>query len=98
MLAPLLALVALHVIPRPVSIVQGTCLIAPSLAVPAGMDPGARDELQQRWDALGVTQHASGANVPLRFARDASLAAQSYRLVVSPQGVTIASSDSDGAF
>ncbi|MGC2131343.1 MAG: glycoside hydrolase family 20 zincin-like fold domain-containing protein [Candidatus Aquilonibacter sp.] len=98
MLAPLLALVALHVIPRPVSIVQGTCLVAPSLADPAGMDPGARDELQQRWNALGVTRGASGANMPLHFVRDGSLPAQGYRLVVAPKGVTISSSDSDGAF
>jgi hexosaminidase len=60
MLAPLLALVALHVIPRPVSIVQGTCLVAPLLAAPPGMDPGARDELQERWNALGVGRRANG--------------------------------------
>ena len=98
MLAPLLALVALHVIPRPVSIVQGTCSVAPSLAAPTGMDPGARDELQQRWNALGVTRRANGANVSLHFVRDGSLPEQGYRLVVAPQGVTISSSDSDGAF
>jgi hexosaminidase len=98
MLAPLLALVALHVIPRPVSIVQGTCLVAPLLAAPPGMDPGARDELQERWNALGVGRRANGANLPLQFVRDSSLPAQGYRLVVAPQGVTISSSDSDGAF
>ena len=98
MLAPLLALIALHVIPRPVSIVQGTCSVAPLLALPAGMEPGARDELQQRWNALGVARGTSGANSPLRFVRDRSLPAQGYRLVVSPHDVTISSSDSDGAF
>jgi hexosaminidase len=98
MLAPLLALVALHVIPRPVSIVQGTCSVAPPLAVPTDMDAGARDELQQRWDALGVAPRTSGARPPLRFVHNSALPAQGYRLTVSPQAVTIWSSDSDGAF
>ena len=54
MFAPLLALIALHIIPRPVSIVQGTCSIPPPHVAPVAMDPGALDELQQRWNALHV--------------------------------------------
>ena len=97
MFAPLLALVALHIIPRPVSIVQGTCSIPPPHVAPAGMDPGALDE-QQRWNSLHVAQVTSGVNSPVRLVRDAALGAQAYRLVVTPQGVTISSSDADGAF
>ena len=98
MFAPLLALIALHIIPRPVSIVQGTCSIPPPHVAPVAMDPGALDELQQRWNALHVAHVTSGTNSPLRFVRDAALRAQAYRLVVASQGVTISSSDADGAF
>ncbi len=98
MLAPLLALVVLHIIPRPVSIAEGTCSIAPPHTAPAGIDPGALDEWQARWDPLAISRVTEGVDSPLRFVRDGSLAPQAYRLVVTAGGITIASSDSAGAF
>jgi hexosaminidase len=98
MFAPLLALLTLHVIPRPVSLVPEACSIAPPLTAPAGIDTGALDEWQQRWKALGIGQVTEGSDSPLRFVRDAMLTPQAYRLDVSARGITISSADSDGAF
>ena len=98
MLAPLLALVALHVIPRPVSLVSSACSIAPPHAAPLGIDPGALDEWQARWSALGIARVTVGGDSPLRFVRDESLEPQAYRLDVSARGVTVRSADRAGAF
>ncbi|HEX8806769.1 MAG TPA: glycoside hydrolase family 20 zincin-like fold domain-containing protein [Candidatus Aquilonibacter sp.] len=97
MFAPLLA-AALHVIPRPVSLVQHSCTIAPPRTLPVAIDPGALDELRERWDALGVANVATGANAGVHFATDASLAPQAYRLRIAADGVRIWSADRDGAF
>jgi hexosaminidase len=98
MLAPLVALLALHVIPRPVSLDVGTCSIAAPLTAPAGIDAGALDEWRDRWTALGIGRVTQGTTSSVRFIRDGSLAPQAYRLVVATSGVTIWSADSAGAF
>jgi hexosaminidase len=97
MFAPLLAAV-LHVIPRPVSLVQQACAIAPPRAMPVTIDPGALDELRERWDAIGVGDVTTGANARVHFTADASLPPQAYRLRVAADGVHIWSADRDGAF
>jgi hexosaminidase len=98
MLAPLVALLALHVIPRPVSLDVGACSIAAPLTAPAGIDAGALDEWRERWAALGIGRVTQGTNSALRFARDGSLGPQAYRLLVAASGVTIWSADPAGAF
>jgi hexosaminidase len=97
MFAPLLA-VALHIIPRPVSLVQHSCSTTPPRIVPETIDPGALDELRVRWSALGIAKVEIGAHSRLAFIKDASLDAQTYRLDVSAQGVRIWSADREGAF
>ncbi|HUA09607.1 MAG TPA: glycoside hydrolase family 20 zincin-like fold domain-containing protein [Candidatus Acidoferrales bacterium] len=98
MFASLLALVALHVLPQPDSVIVGSCSIAPPHVAPASIDPGALDEWRERWDALGIARVTTGADSPLRVVHDASLGAQAYRLSVSAAGITIASADADGTF
>jgi hexosaminidase len=98
MFAPLVAVVALHVIPRPVSLTRGACSIAPPRTVPLAIDPGAFEELRDRWKALGIARIEAGAESAIHFERDATLAPQAYRLSVAPHGITMWSSDADGAF
>jgi hypothetical protein len=98
MLAPLVALFALHVIPRPVSLDVGACSIAPPIAAPGGIDAGALDEWRERWKALGIGRVSESATSPVRFIRDGSLTPQAYRLIVTASGITIWSADSAGAF
>jgi hexosaminidase len=98
MLAPLVALFALHVIPRPVSLDAGACSIAPPIAAPGGIDAGALDEWRERWKALGIGRVSESATSPVRFIRDGSLTPQAYRLIVTASGITIWSADSAGAF
>jgi hexosaminidase len=97
MFAPILA-VALHVLPRPVSLVQGACVTVMPHTVVDDVDAGALDELNERWRTLGIGQVVRSTHAMLRFARDGSLAPQAYRLVTSSSGVTIWSADRDGAF
>jgi hexosaminidase len=98
MFAPLVALVALHLIPRPVSLVRASCSVATPRVVAADIDPAALDELQRRWTALGIARPRAGAHPALRFERDADLASQAYRLAVTANGTTVWSRDRDGAF
>jgi len=97
-LAPILAAVALHVLPRPVSLVRGACSIPPPRFAPIGIDPGALDEWQRRWTALGIAHVTRSPRSNVRFVRDPLLQPQAYRLDVSLRGVTIRSADGDGAF
>ncbi|HEY5341879.1 MAG TPA: glycoside hydrolase family 20 zincin-like fold domain-containing protein, partial [Candidatus Aquilonibacter sp.] len=98
MFAPLLATIALHVLPRPASVRRKDCAIAVSGTVAESIDAGAFDELRRRWLALGVANVRVAAAPQVHFVRDAALGQQAYRLSVTPQGVTIGSSDADGAF
>ncbi len=91
----------LHLIPHPVSIERLNCAGAPTVprSVAAGFDPGARDELDERWRSLGIgalRTVATGATIVLR--RDDSLAPQAYRLTVQGGRASIESADAAGAF
>jgi hexosaminidase len=97
MFAPLLAL-ALHVLPRPVAMTQSGCEVPPPKAVPRAIDPGALDELQERWRALGIGAPGVDAASSVHFAHDPALKPQAYRLDIDTSGVTITSADADGAF
>ena len=99
MFAALVAAVAIHVIPRPVSLRLSTaCSIAPPRSVSAEIDASALDILRERWNALGVAQVATAPRAAVQFLRAPSMPPQAYRLTVTPSGVQIWSSDQDGAF
>ncbi|HTX57685.1 MAG TPA: glycoside hydrolase family 20 zincin-like fold domain-containing protein [Candidatus Acidoferrales bacterium] len=89
---------ALHVIPRPVSLVQQACSVAPPRTAPATIDRGALEEWRERWSALGIANVRIARTSPVRFVHAASIPPQGYRLTVGPGGVTVWSSSSDGAF
>jgi hexosaminidase len=101
MLAVLLAVVTFHLVPKPASIATLPCPV-PGLRIPTvaerAIDPGALDELNERWKALGVGIVGTEGTAEIHFVRDGSLPAQGYRLVTQRSGVTIASSDDAGAF
>ncbi|HEV7179153.1 MAG TPA: glycoside hydrolase family 20 zincin-like fold domain-containing protein [Candidatus Baltobacteraceae bacterium] len=101
MLGALLAVVALHVLPNPASVsalpCPGGAVAVPSRAQ-ATIDPGALEELNERWTALGLARVTAGGIAQVRFRRDRSLAPQAYDLRVEAGGVSIASADADGAF
>ena len=99
MFAAVMAL-ALHVLPEPASIVPLRCAHG-ALSIPlrsANIDAGALDELNERWRALGIGIVRRGSDAGLRFVVDASIAPQGYRLIANDAGVTVASSDGNGAF
>ena len=96
---PVLAIVALHVIPLPTAVSNGPCAYAPiPRTISRSIDAAALEELNDRWMRLGIGPVSTVGSGDLRFAHDAGIAAQGYRLRVDSSGVTIASSDSDGAF
>ncbi len=72
------------------------------IGVPAtvarGIDDGAYDELAERWNGLRIGVPVRSAHPGIRFATDAQLGPQAYRLRVDRGGVVITSADADGAF
>jgi hexosaminidase len=70
------------------------------LHAPAGLDAGAFDELQSRWQALGIGSLASVAasKATIAIVHDGSLAPQAYRLLVDRGRAVVSSSDADGTF
>ena len=96
----LAAVLALHLIPRPALVEQPTACPASGapLTVPAGFDPGALEELNERWQALGVGTVRIAAAPAIAVTRDASLPSQAYRLDVRAGRATIASGGSEGTF
>ncbi len=66
--------------------------------MPRSVDAATLDELNERWSALGIGTVQTGPAANVRFARDATVAPQAYRLRVDTSGVTITSSDTSGAF
>ncbi len=94
---------ALRLIPAPsvVETVAGCDVPATALLrAPAGLDAGAFDELQSRWQALGIGPFARvpALKATIAFVHDGSLAPQAYRLVVDRKRAVVSSSDADGAF
>jgi hexosaminidase len=99
---PIATAAAPHLIPRPAHVALEGCRVpaATLLSAPSGFDPAAREEIDERWKALGigtlrVARHAASA---IQTRRDASLGAQAYRLTVDARGAVIESSDAAGAF
>ncbi|HEY1682548.1 MAG TPA: glycoside hydrolase family 20 zincin-like fold domain-containing protein [Candidatus Tumulicola sp.] len=94
---------ALRLVPAPsvVERVAGCDLPASSLLrAPVGLDAGAFEELQWRWQALGIGSLASGpaSKATIAVVHDGSLAPQAYRLAIDRKRAVVWSSDADGAF
>jgi hexosaminidase len=97
----LAAVLALHLIPRPAQVEQPAACpaLAPPLTVSAGFDPGALEELNERWRALGIGTVRSGTAGPaISVTHDGSLSPQAYRLVVRAGRANIESGGTEGTF
>ncbi len=93
------AIVAIHVIPLPAAVTPASCAYVPvPRTVARSIDAAALDEVNERWRAVGIEPLRPMTDARVRFERDATIAAQGYRLRADAAGVTIASSDTDGAF
>lgn len=93
-----LALIALHLLPLPQSVRQEAGCSFPlnhPLGVSTDFDRAARNEINERWHALGMAVLRRGTDIVVGHA---SMPAQAYRLSISRDGVRIQSGDSDGAF
>lgn len=92
----------LHLVPHPAKVVALPCTVPARalLRVPPNFDPAARDELDERWKALGIgaLREAAEATAAIVVRRDRQLAPQAYRLSVRDDRATISSADADGAF
>jgi hexosaminidase len=99
-LVTLAALVLLHLVPRPASVERLSCRISAATlrTVAPQFDPGARDELNERWTGLGLRPLATSAAPAIVVRHDPKLGAQAYRLIVRDGGAVIESGDADGAF
>ncbi len=100
----LLAVVAaLHLVPWPAHLASLTCPAkgsAVTRTITADFDPAARDELDERWKALGIgrLRTVAAGNVAISIHHDESIAPQAYRLTVRGGHASIESSDVAGAF
>lgn len=92
----------LHLIPNPLRIERLSCAHGAPVprAVASGFDSGAREELDERWRALGIgaLQIATNSDATIVVRRDAALAPQAYRLTVDGGHASIESADATGAF
>ena len=100
MVLALLLAGSLAVVPAP-NAVRGTACagfsLQRALRVPRETDRGALELLNERWRALGILPAVGSSAPQVTFIRTA-LPSQGYRLSISSQGISIASTDSDGAF
>jgi hypothetical protein len=96
-----IAAALLHLVPQPDRIQTISCAVQ-SEAVPrtvlAGFDPAARDEINERWAALGIGPLRTTAQPAITVRHDGALAPQAYRLTVVHGRATIESGDAAGAF
>jgi hypothetical protein len=96
----LAAALALHLVPRPAQIDRPAG--CPAFAVPrtigASFDPAAREELDERWRALGIGAVRVAVAPAIVSKRDASLPAQAYRLTLRDGRAIVESSSAEGAF
>ena len=92
----------LHLLPVAAHIEDITCnsrLARVPRSVAPQFDSGARAEIDERWQALGVgLLRTVGAAADIRVAYDRALGAQAYRLIVKDGRASITGGDSDGAF
>lgn len=101
MLGAVFALIALHVLPRPASLTPMPCSggsIPVPVTVDRGADPGGVEEIDERWNALGIGTLRNGTASGIRLRKDATLGGQAYRLRVDGMGVVIESGDAAGEF
>ncbi len=96
-----LAVLTLHLLPRPQHISAQACGFPMQrvLRVSMNFDPGAMQEIDDRWRALGIPSLVRSREPgDVRVIR-ANLPAQAYRLQTQADGaVTIWAGDADGAF
>lgn len=95
----LLAAFGINLYPMPDTVRRGACTeVATPRTVARDVDPGALDEVNDRWSHLGVgtLRRADGATI--RFVRNSAIPSQAYQLAVASGRVTITSGDADGAF
>ena len=94
-------LAALHLLPRPQHMAAVSCArpfsFSHALSVSAAFDPAAREEIDERWRALGLPALQTSPHPGVRLVKTA-MPAQSYRLEVRGDRVVIASGDAAGAF
>ncbi|MHB8147546.1 MAG: glycoside hydrolase family 20 zincin-like fold domain-containing protein [Vulcanimicrobiaceae bacterium] len=102
MLIALLISSTLHLLPRPVSVVPIACARPYAFERPlrtgSGFDPGAKEEIDERWHALGLPTLVSARSADVAVVRNPALPAQGYTLDVNGSHIRIASSDGAGAF
>lgn len=88
-----------HLIPYPAAVQNLPCASgAIPRSVAASFDAGAREEIDERWRALGIGALQTSRNPAIAPRENASLGAQAYRLIARDGRVTIESGDADGAF
>jgi hexosaminidase len=97
-----IAAVTLHLVPRPAHVSNLPCP-APGAAIPrtvaSSFDPAAREEIDERWNAIGIGRlREKRTNAAIVVSRDASLAPQAYNLKIDRRQTVISSSDAAGAF
>ncbi len=96
------AALVLHLLPKPQTVAVQNCSfpLKRALRVQRGFDPGALEEIDERWRALGIPVPVAFARrADVRIVRDAALAPQAYQLQTRADGkVTIVARDGDGAF
>jgi hexosaminidase len=96
--APIVA-TGLHLLPRPAHVaIRSACSTAVPLTVQSSFDPGAREEIDERWKALGIGALRTSPRPRIVVRHVNGLSPQAYRLYVADDGVIIESSDGDGAF
>ncbi len=93
---------ALHLLPRPQTVLSSQCArpftFSRPLRVSTNFDPGAFEEIDERWKALGLPglQHSSTPDVRVVHA---AMPPQAYRIRIGADGaVVIEAADGDGAF
>ncbi len=72
-------------------------LATPALTVPLGIDPAAREVVDERWRALGIAPLRTAATPVVSVQRGAG-PPQSYRLSIDVASVRIQAADAAGAF
>ena len=77
---------------------RGRCVLPETIACAGDLAPADMSDIETWADRQGLALVASDAEPFLRFATDDTIAAEGYRLAVSPEGILLASSDAAGAF
>ncbi|MBV8067475.1 MAG: hypothetical protein JO113_05835, partial [Candidatus Eremiobacteraeota bacterium] len=97
-----IAAIVLHLLPVPARVENLPCnsrLARVPQTVAPDFDRGARAELDERWQALGIgSLRTVTSNPGVAVTYDRSLGPQAYRLTVENGRASIAGGDSDGAF